>query len=656
MSIFNKKLISFSFLIIFLFSFLLPTTKILAAEHWYYTLSSWDNMLFFSTEKECTESRSAKILEGIQDAKAWTITKCAKLNVEPPLKNTTENLTKYGLTLEELKTAGSSVAEQYWFISKSIGTDGTLNACYTKGPYSQANCTLLETSQKDAGNTIYQSCTKSTTKPIEPADCKALTPGSSSTSTETEKAKTETDYYPLSPLPGVGETCTADSTDKTTCVKTTATCDADGKNCKAGIGFAGYLNVMIKIFIGICAILAMIMIIMGGIQYMTTELISGKEEGKKKITQAVLGLILALGAVAILNTINPDLLDLSLGNMKAVTVTVGPKSAHDAQVMANLANNKTFKRTDYYNCIKTLVGTKYNHCILQAIIQIESGGASSQIIGHDENVTSITTISRKPFIDSGVKYSGATFTAGSAAQNDDGGNMGVAPNPTDINLGLDSRFSHSVGMFGLTFFGNETTECKKPGKHSILCFHPADNSTTSIKDVYNNTNNADVNWAINNVKNGWDTCKDPLKVFYYWAAGGSCKPTGNTAYDNVALQKKSLYDQCVAQDTDTPPVTNTCPSPASSGSATQPTSSNKSISITYAASTKKLSIDLGTSFVVGKKYILYVSYGDYSIPLAIIYEKSEVDISKYPKIINKTVGWIMKADGTQIGHGTVVLR
>ena len=59
-----------------------------------------------------------------------------------------------------------------------------------------------------------------------------------------------------------------------------------------------YLNLMIKIFIGICAVLAVIMIVMGGIEYMTSELISNKEEGKKRITGAIFGLILALGAYA----------------------------------------------------------------------------------------------------------------------------------------------------------------------------------------------------------------------------------------------------------------------------------------------------------------------------------------------------------------------
>lgn len=73
--------------------------------------------------------------------------------------------------------------------------------------------------------------------------------------------------------------------------------------------FSLYLDAMIKIFIGLCAVLAVIQIFIGGIKYMTSELISKKEEGKEIITGALLGLLLAMGAYALLNTINPSLLN-----------------------------------------------------------------------------------------------------------------------------------------------------------------------------------------------------------------------------------------------------------------------------------------------------------------------------------------------------------
>jgi len=84
-----------------------------------------------------------------------------------------------------------------------------------------------------------------------------------------------------------------------------------------------YLNIMIKIFIGICAVLSVVMIIVGGMEYMTSELISSKEAGKEKIEHALLGLIIALGAYALLFTINPNLLKSDI-NPPAATVTIPP--------------------------------------------------------------------------------------------------------------------------------------------------------------------------------------------------------------------------------------------------------------------------------------------------------------------------------------------
>lgn len=73
-----------------------------------------------------------------------------------------------------------------------------------------------------------------------------------------------------------------------------------------------YLNIMIKIIIGVSAILAVVMIVMGGLEYMTSELVHSKEAGKEKVTGALLGLLIALSAFILLGTINPELLTSTL--------------------------------------------------------------------------------------------------------------------------------------------------------------------------------------------------------------------------------------------------------------------------------------------------------------------------------------------------------
>ncbi len=103
-------------------------------------------------------------------------------------------------------------------------------------------------------------------------------------------------------------------------------CDDKGKlstfNPAQDNNLGAYLNIMIKVFIGICAVLSVVMIVMGGLEYMTSELSHSKEAGKEKISQAIFGLLIALGAYVLLFTINPDLLR---SDLKVPTVAIDQK-------------------------------------------------------------------------------------------------------------------------------------------------------------------------------------------------------------------------------------------------------------------------------------------------------------------------------------------
>ncbi|MFZ2769649.1 MAG: pilin, partial [Minisyncoccia bacterium] len=73
-----------------------------------------------------------------------------------------------------------------------------------------------------------------------------------------------------------------------------------------------FLPAVFKLGIGIASALSVIYIIVGGIQYLSTDAIDKKGDGKDKINNALFGLILAISAYTILNTINPKLVNLSL--------------------------------------------------------------------------------------------------------------------------------------------------------------------------------------------------------------------------------------------------------------------------------------------------------------------------------------------------------
>ncbi len=88
-----------------------------------------------------------------------------------------------------------------------------------------------------------------------------------------------------------------------------------------------YLNMMITIFIGVCAVLSVVMIVIGGIEVMTSELAHTKQAGKERIENALLGLLIALGAYALLFTINPDLLNSDINAPKVTAPAVAPTVA-----------------------------------------------------------------------------------------------------------------------------------------------------------------------------------------------------------------------------------------------------------------------------------------------------------------------------------------
>lgn len=74
------------------------------------------------------------------------------------------------------------------------------------------------------------------------------------------------------------------------------------------------LDGMVALFfswgIGIAVVLSILYIVFGAIQYMTTDAIGQKSEGKQKITSAIIGLILALSSWLILHEINPKLVEI----------------------------------------------------------------------------------------------------------------------------------------------------------------------------------------------------------------------------------------------------------------------------------------------------------------------------------------------------------
>ncbi len=120
-------------------------------------------------------------------------------------------------------------------------------------------------------------------------------------------------YTALAPIPGISDSATlsAGGSSSTTTVSTVL---------KGVFVFA----------IGFSAAAAVFMIVLGGIQYMSTDSITGKRTGKDRIQKALLGLAIVISSWVILNTINPKILSLSFG-----VDANAPASSFSKQVPAN---------------------------------------------------------------------------------------------------------------------------------------------------------------------------------------------------------------------------------------------------------------------------------------------------------------------------------
>jgi len=328
----TKKIAALTYLAIFLFGLSVPFATH-AADKWYYIEMDqpyalpWhaDSTTGSNTEEECNKARIDSVTSLYKNNHGDTlITKCFKHPEGTILKSDYSSL--------------NQPAEKVSDVAKQLNIK---------------NCT-------ESGQVLVKGiCT--TPETLKP---------------EEKKVDTKTTYTPLAPLPGLpaGEAfetsrnCTKDANGKETC-----TCP-----------FGNYLNIIIKLVIGIAAVLAMVMIVMGGIEYMTTELVSGKENGKDTIRNAILGLLIALGAYLILNTINPQLLSACLDKLPQATITILPFDAtiNSYVVKTNSASCKIMTNGDCTPAnLKSYFGNKAENA--SKICSVESGGKPDLKSGFD---------------------------------------------------------------------------------------------------------------------------------------------------------------------------------------------------------------------------------------------------------------------------------
>ena len=76
--------------------------------------------------------------------------------------------------------------------------------------------------------------------------------------------------------------------------------------------FDAYIETIYAVTITVAAMLAVIKIVIAGVKYMTTDIVTSKGDAKADIRGAILGLLVVLAAVLIIEVINPDINDVNL--------------------------------------------------------------------------------------------------------------------------------------------------------------------------------------------------------------------------------------------------------------------------------------------------------------------------------------------------------
>ena len=87
-----------------------------------------------------------------------------------------------------------------------------------------------------------------------------------------------------------------------------------------------YIDALYVIAIAAASILAVFKLMWAGVQYMLSEVVTKKEDAKKDIRGALLGLLVILAAVTILNTINPNLTKIDFLRNASPAHSIPPNS------------------------------------------------------------------------------------------------------------------------------------------------------------------------------------------------------------------------------------------------------------------------------------------------------------------------------------------
>jgi hypothetical protein len=336
---------------------------------------------------------------------------------------------------------------------------------------------------------------------------------------------------------------------------------------------AQYIQAFQKVLIGLSLVAAAIMLVYGGWLYIISGTGMKVADGKKIIIDALIGMVITLGAIVILSNINPN--TAQLGALHLSTVNPNPytpltKGQYSAAAGLLGANPNMPSASEMLTDVKAKAKEKgLDPCIAWAIMNAESGGRL--IVGHDENwyagTSNVIPQSRVDFMRSRKYYSGKEFPSdvpampgecsnaqaachnvagykpsgsGTIVENDDVPKFDQPP-----DFGIDWRFSHGFGA-GITVF-----------KSSPLCSNGWRGYTMggkcySVPELVTKEGQIQALFATpafwKNGKVGGEPNTDPMSAFKAWAG---CQDSETAKIPCSRVQKlldikQRYYETCKA--------------------------------------------------------------------------------------------------------------
>ena len=146
-------------------------------------------------------------------------------------------------------------------------------------------------------------------------------------------------------------------------------------DCQPTTDIPSYLNNLYKFAVGIAGLLALGMIVAGGVYYTVSAGSGDKQrEAKSMITSALLGVALLLGSYLVLNTVNPQITTLKLPELENITATSN-LAAEGVQTTPNECvdpSDKTFNSIPSYPRNTSTENCAYRKMIIKDSISISS--------------------------------------------------------------------------------------------------------------------------------------------------------------------------------------------------------------------------------------------------------------------------------------------